>query len=341
MQRVQAARFGGPEVLEFGRAPDPVAGEGEVVIDVAAADVLMLDVLVRRGAPGPWAVQPPFVPGTGVAGRVVSVGPGADPGWIGRRVAAKPGSAVVSADFGSVAEAAEGTAPTGGYAELTAARIDLLLEVPDGVGLRDAAALVNDGMTAMRIIQAAGIGGGETVLVTPAGGGLGSLLVQSAAAAGATVIAAARGRRKLDLARGLGAAHAVDYSEEGWTEHVREAVGGSGVDLVLDGVGGEIGASSFGLTARGGRFFAFGAPAGGFTRIDPQQARTRDVAAVGLMQLPMAPGDHTRLTGAALAEAAADRLRPTIGQTFPLGQASEAHRAVEQRAVVGKTLLLP
>ncbi|MDT0305238.1 zinc-binding dehydrogenase [Streptomonospora wellingtoniae] len=341
MQTVQAARFGGPEVLEAGEAPDPVAGEGEVVIEVAAADVIMLDVLVRRGAPGPWAVEPPYVPGTGVAGRVASVGTGVDAGWIGRGVAAKPGRAAVNAGSGSVAEAAEGTSPTGGYAQLAVAPADALLEVPEGVALREAAALVNDGMTAMQISQAARIGDGEKVLVMPAGGGLGSLLVQRAAAAGATVIAAAKGRRKLDLARELGADHAFDYSESDWLERVRQVAGDGGVDVVLDGVGGEIGRASFDAAARGGRFFAFGAPSGGFTRIDPQESRDRGVSVVGLMELPMEPGDQKRLPEAALAEAAAGRLKPTVGQSYPLKQASDAHSAIEGRAVVGKTLLLP
>ncbi|GAA4918851.1 zinc-binding dehydrogenase [Streptomonospora salina] len=342
MQQVEAARFGGPDVLHAREGPDPAAGPGEVVLGVAAADVLMLDVLVRRGSPGPWNVRPPYVPGTGVAGTVAAVGPGVDAAWVGRRVAAKPGRAVAaSAGSGNVADAAEGSAPVGGYAELAVAPAAALVAVPDGVGLREAAALVNDGMTAMLIARAAAVRGGENVLVTPAGGGLGSLLVQLVRAAGATVIAGAGGRSKLDLARGLGAHHTLDYSCRGWVAAVRDATGGTGADVVLDGVGGEIGAASFDAVARGGRFFAYGAPAGGFTRVEPQRARERDVSAVSLLEVPMRAGDHTRLPEAALAAAAAGTLAPTIGQAFRLRSARDAHRAIEDRAALGKTLLLP
>ncbi|GAB3453979.1 zinc-binding dehydrogenase [Streptomonospora sediminis] len=341
MQAVQATRFGGPEVLKVCDVPEPVAGAGEVVVESAAADVLTLDALVRSGAPGPWHVRPPYIPGRGVAGHVVSVGPEVDPGLLGRRVAAKPGRAVAGAGFGSVAEAARSAPPTGGYAERVVTPAENLLDVPANLTLRAAAALVNDGMTAMLLSRATRPQPGETVLVAPAGGGLGSLLVQCARAAGATVIAAARGRHKLDLARRLGADRAFDYSAGDWTEQVRAATGGAGADVVLDGVGGPIGAASFGAAAHGARFVAFGAAGGGFTRIDGQDAQRQQVTVMGLPDMPMVPGDETRLAAAALAEASADRIAPTIGQVFALGDAAAAHRAVEERAVVGKTLLLP
>ncbi|KIH98971.1 hypothetical protein LP52_09750 [Streptomonospora alba] len=341
MQQVEAARFGGPDVLHVVESPDPVVGPGEAVIEVAAADVLMLDVLVRRGSPGPWDVRPPYVPGAGVAGNVAAVGSGVDAAWIGRRVAAKPGRAAADAGSGSVADAAEGSVPTGGYAPLAVAPVEALISVPENVGLRDAAALVNDGMTAMLIARAARVREGEQVLVTPAGGGLGSLLVQLVRAAGATVIAGAGGRRKLDLACRLGAHYAVDYSRGEWVDDVREATGGTGADVVLDGVGGATGASSFDAVGRGGRFLAYGAPAGGFTRVDRQREREREVSVRNLLEVPMEPGDHTRLAEAALAEAAVGGITPTVGQTFPLRRARDAHTAIEARAVVGKTLLLP
>ena len=109
---------------------------------------------------------------------------------------------------------------------------------------------------------------------------------------------------------------------------------------MLDGVGGAIGGAAFGLTAKGGRFFGFGSPSGGFTAPDPDLAQARGITVVGLMQLPFAPGDERRLPELALAAAAEGRIRPLIGQTYPLADAAEAHRAIEAREVVGKTLLL-
>lgn len=340
MRVVQATQFGGPEVLVASETPDPVAGPGQVVVDVSVADTLFLDTVIRGGGGGPWSVRPPYVPGAGVAGQVTSVGHGVDDGWIGRRVVVKSGTGGPRPDIETIAAAAWRTEPTGGYAEQAVAQAHGLLPVPDGLGLREAAALVNDGLTAVLLAETARVQPGERVLVTPAGGGLGSLLVQLTHAAGAYVVAAAGGRRKLDLAHQLGADITVDYSQPGWPERVREATGGMGADVVLDGVGGELGRASFELTARGGRFFAFGVPGGEFTRIDRHQAHQHGVTALSLLDLEWTPADERRLPERALSEAAAGRIRPVIGQTFPLGKAADAHAAIEARDVVGKTLLL-
>jgi NADPH2:quinone reductase len=186
MRVVWVTRFGGPQVLAVGEAPDPVAGAGEVVIEVAVADVLFLDAQLRSG----WGreyfdTKPPYVPGSGVAGQVIATGQGVDPGWVGRRVVA--------------------IVPGGGYAERVAAWAEGLAPVPDGLGMPAAAALVQTGPAALSLLDAAHLQRGEWVLVMPAAGGLGSLLVQLAQRAGGRVIAAAGGQRKLQLAGDFGA----------------------------------------------------------------------------------------------------------------------------------------
>lgn len=322
MRVVQATRFGGPEVLVTSEVPDPVAGPGQVVVGVSVAPVLFLETQLRRGWGGEhFTVRPPYVPGVGVAGEVISIGEGVDPGWVGRRV---------------VTDTGEG----GGYAEQAVAPAEGLIAVPDGLGLPEAAALLHDGRTALRLAEVARIRPGEWVLVVAAGGGLGILLVQLAHAAGARVIGAARGQRKLDLVQALGADAVVDYSELGWPERVREATGGTGPDVVFDGVGGQIGRAAFEVTARGGRFSAHGAPSGGFAEIDPREAERRGVTVSGIEQVQLAPADAKRLAERALSEAVAGRIRPVIGQTFPLERAADAHAAIEARGVIGKTLLL-
>lgn len=218
---VWVTRFAGPEVLAVGEAPDPVAGAGEVVIEVAVADVLFLDTQLRSG----WGreyfdLEPPYVPGSGVVGRVIATGQGVDPGWAGRDVVA-----IVAA---------------GGYAERVVARADGLARVPDGLGMPTAAALVQTGPAALSLLDAAHLQRGEWVLVMPAAGGLGILLVQLARRAGGRVIAAAGGQPKLQLARDLGAETVVDYAAEGWAERVRDAAGGAGPAVVFDGVGGRL-----------------------------------------------------------------------------------------------------
>ncbi len=325
MRVVQALRFGGPEMLVASEVPEPVAGPEEVVVDVSVAPVLFLDTQIRRGWGGEWfPVTPPYVPGNGVAGQVTFVGKGVDPGWVGRRVVTDTGE----------------RGGHGGYAEQAVVPVERLIPVLDGLDLPEAAALLHDGRTALRLAEVAGIRPGERVLVLAAGGGLGILLVQLAHAAGAQVIGAARGKPKLDLVRELGADAVVDYSEPGWPEHVREATGGHGPDVVFDGVGGPIGWAAFEITVRGGRFSAHGAPSGAFTMIDPREAQRHGVPVSGIEQVQLAGADAHRLAERALSEAAAGRIRPVIGQTFPLERAADAHAAIEARSVIGKTLLV-
>jgi NADPH2:quinone reductase len=206
--------------------------------------------------------------------------------------------------------------------------------------MAEAAALLHDGRTAVSLTDEASIRAGELVLVLGAAGGLGSLLVQLAHRAGARVIGAARGKQKLDLARQLGADAAIDYSQSSWPEQVLANTGGAGADMVFDGVGGEIGRTAFAVTAHGGRFSAHGTPGGGFASIDLQEAGRRDITVRGIEHVQFAPADARRLTERAMSEAAAGRIRPVIGQTFPLEQAADAHRAIEARDVIGKTLLV-
>lgn len=322
MRVVQVMRFGGPEVMATVETPDPVAGPGEVVIDVSVAPILTLDAQLRGGWGDEWfGMKPPYVPGAGVAGEVISVGEDVDPGWVGRRV---------------VADTGEG----GGYAEQAVTLADGLIAVPDGLGLPEAAALLHDGRTALGLFEGAQVQPREWVLVTAAGGGLGILLVQLAHAAGTRVIGAARGERKLDLAQELGAEIVVDYSGADWSQQVRKATGGAGANVVFDGVGGRIGRAAFEVTAPGGRFSAHGAPSGGFADIDREEAQQRGIILSGIEQVQFFRAEAKRLTELAFSEAVAGCITPVIGQTFPLEKATEAHRVIEAREVVGKTLLV-
>ena len=322
MRVIRVTQFGGPEVLEVGEADEPVAGPGQVVVNVSDVPLLFVDTQIRSGSARDWfATAPPYVPGAGVAGKVSSVGEGVNADWVGRPV---------------VARSAEG----GGYVERAVVAVDDLIAVPGGLGIAEAAALLHDGRTAVSLIDQAHLRAEEWVLVLGAGGGLGSLLVQLAHGAGARVIGAARGKQKLDLAQELGADAMVDYSQLGWPEQVLAITNGVGADVVFDGVGGETGEAAFEVTARGGRFSAHGAPSGGFAQIDAKEAEQRAITVRGIEHVQFAPADAKRLTERAMAEAVAGRIRPVIGQTFPLEQAAEAHAAIEGRDVIGKTLLV-
>ncbi|MEV6274836.1 zinc-binding dehydrogenase [Nocardia sp. NPDC051832] len=329
MRVVQATKFGGPEVLEVLETPDPVPGPGEVLVDVAAADVMFLDTRLRSG----WGkeffkVEPPYVPGGAIAGVVSAVGPDVDRSWLGKRV----GTRTVASGIG-------GGLPIGGYAEKALAEAEALVEVPEKVTLTQAVALTHDGRTGLAVLDRVALRPGEWVLITAAAGGLGTLLTQFAHAAGARVVAAARGRAKLDLATRLGADAVVDYSEPDWAEQVRAATGGSGVDAVLDGAGGELGVAAASALAAGGRFLGYGSAAGDFPDLDREALAQRDIEVIGLFDLTGPDTDWQALAERALAAVAAGDVEVVIGQTFPLERAADAHAAIADRTALGRTLL--
>ncbi|MEV4244178.1 zinc-binding dehydrogenase [Streptosporangium canum] len=321
MRAVVMEEFGGPQVLRVRQVADPVPGPGQVVVAVAYASITFVETQVRAGD-GPFGRPAlPRVPGNGVGGRIVAAGPGVDPGLVGTVVVTTTGG-------------------EGGYAERALARAEDVVPVPAGLELRDAVALLADGRTALLLHRQAEIKPTERVLVEAAGGGVGSLLVQLAAAAGAHVIGAAQGDAKAELVTSLGAAAYVDYTRPGWLDRVRAAAGGAGLDLVFDGVGGSIGTEAIGALRDGGRVSVYGMASGADAEHDEARLQARSIEVIGLTSAP-SPAQARALIADALALAADGTLRPVIGQTFPLEEAAAAHRAIESRATVGKTLLIP
>jgi NADPH2:quinone reductase len=315
MRAVWLKEFSGPEVLVAGIANDPCPGPGQVLIEVAFANITFVETMFRASGFGPQHAPLPLIPGNGVGGVVAAVGPGTDERLIGTRVVTSTGG-------------------SGGYAERAVVDADALFAVPDELALDQAVALLADGRTATILVQTAALRGGEKVLVEAAAGGVGTLLVQLARAAAAKVVAVAGGARKIDVARDLGADVAIDYDDPAWTDQVRDAVGL--LDVVFDGVGGAIGRAAFELLAPGGRMLSYGLASGEWTAISEEAAADRGVTVVRPTATPVEMRSFTRR---ALTGAAAGRLRPVIGQRFPLERAADAHAAIEARATIGKTLL--
>ncbi|WP_199740586.1 zinc-binding dehydrogenase [Saccharopolyspora rhizosphaerae] len=265
-------------------------------------------------------MEPPYVPGDGVSGDVVGVGEGVDPAWLGTRV-------VTSTENG------------GTYAELVLAAESELVAIPDGVGEQAAVVLLHDATTAVQLVDHADVRPGQRVLVTAAAGGAATLVVQLVTAAGAQVVGAARGLRKLERVRELGAMP-VDYSAPDWVGGVLELTGG--VDVIFDGAGGRYGRAAFGAARDGARIITYGASDEDFAEIDPDEARRRQVTTTGLLEVPRpSRQERKEVLVKVLGEAAAGQLAPTIGPSFPLARAADAHLAVEQREIVGRAVLHP
>ena len=313
MRAVVMREFGPPEVLRPAEVEEVRAGSDEVVVDVEFANITFVETQIRAGRPPHPSMLPalPAILGNGVGGTVAGSGPGT-----GRRVVASLNG-------------------TGGYAERAAVPASRLIDVPAGLALRDAVALLADGRTALAVAGRADLRAGQTVLIEAAGGGVGTLLVQIARNAGARVVALAGHPRKLALARDLGADLTVDYRQDGWERQVRDATGQ--VDVVFDGVGGDIGLAAFGLLGAGGRFCPFGMASGSFAPVTPEQARAWRVTVRS--GAGGSPEELAALARTALAEAAAGRLRAVVGQEFGLAEAAAAHAAIEARETIGKTLL--
>ena len=313
MRAIQITEFGGPEVLHVAELPEPVAGPGQLLVDVHRAGVNYADTHTVEDSYLARSTLP-MVPGSEVAGRTAD----------GRRVVALTDG--------------------GGYAERAAVQEYLTHEVPDGVTDEQALALVVQGLTAWHLLRtSARLAAGESVVVHAAAGGTGSLAVQLAAAFGAgRVIATASSKEKRDLALELGAHVAVDAAPEDLKERLIEANGGRKVDVVLEMTGGPVFDASLAALAPFGRLVTYGMasriPA---TPVQAAQLMSRSRAVVGfwLAHCLGRPGMYREPMAELLAMTAQRRLRPQLGGVYPLADAARAHQDLRSRRTVGKLAL--
>lgn len=314
---------GGPEVLTVADVPDPVAGPGEVVLEVAAAGVNHADLLQRRGLYPPPDGAPPW-PGLEVSGRVVAVGPG-----------------VEATLGGEVCALLDG----GGYAEQVAVRADRLLPVPAGVGLVDAAALPEAACTAWSMFAAARLGGGDWVLVHGGSGGVGSLAVQLAVALGARVVTTAGGPERARRCLELGAEAVVDHRSEDFVDVVRDATGGRGVDVVLDVVGAAYLERNLAALATGGRLAVIGLQKGRRAELDLGALLSRRATVLGATLRARPAAEKAQIVADVVRHVwplvESGTVRPVVHDRVPLAQAGRAHEAMAAGEVFGKLLLVP
>jgi NADPH2:quinone reductase len=303
LKAVLLRETGGPERLELADVPDPEPGDGEVVVRVRASGINFLDVLVRQGR---YAQQPelPTIPGTEVAGEVD-----------GRRVIALPDA---------------------GYAELAVAREDSLVPLPDGASFEEGASFLMTFLTAwIPLTRQVRVEPGATVLVHAGAGGVGSAAIQLAKHMGARVVATASSEEKRAFALELGADAAYSYEEFG--DAVR-------ADVVIDPVGGDLVAQSLKALNPLGSHVLIGYAGGFWEDISPALVVGRNVSLVGFyLGRLMRHGPHVvqAATGELIALWEEGAVRPVVGATFPLADAADAHRLIEERKSVGKVVLVP
>ena len=324
MKAIWVDDFGEADVLQYVDVERPEPGEGKVLIEVRSAGVNYADTMRRRNQ----YVEPqelPFTPGSEVAGVVAEVGEGVDDVSVGDRVVTLLG--------------------TGGYAEYAAAPARSLIPLPEGLDFDSAAAIPLQGLTAYHCIKTSGaLKDGESVLVHAAAGGVGTLSVQAAKLLGAgTVIATASSEEKLELARSLGADVLIDYTEEDWPERVREATDGKGADIILEMVGSDFPKKNLECLNVFGRMVVFGAASRERGTIVPASLMKRCHAVVGfyLPQIMRRPDLFVPSLQEVLGWISEGNLKLTIGGTYPLEQAAEAHTDLEGRQTTGKLLLNP
>jgi putative PIG3 family NAD(P)H quinone oxidoreductase len=323
MHAVVITEPGGPEVLQWTEVPDPVAGPGEVVIDVAASAVNRADVMQRQGFYPPPKGAPPY-PGLECSGTVAAVGDGVT-GW-------QPGDQVCALLAG------------GGYAEKVAVPAGQLLPVPQTTTLAEAAALPETVCTVYsNVFQGARLVKGETLLVHGGGSGIGTTAIQLGKHAGAIVAVTAGSEHKLEACRQLGADILINYREDDFAEKLLEATGGHGADVILDIIGAGYLAKNLAALAPDGRIANIGLQQGRRAELDLSalMAKRGTIMSTTLRARPAAQ------KAAIVADVAlhvwplvdAGALRPVVDRELPMSQAGEAHRIADASGHTGKIVL--
>ncbi|MGA9440427.1 MAG: alcohol dehydrogenase catalytic domain-containing protein [Pseudolabrys sp.] len=336
---------GGTEVLRLERVADPIAGPKDVIIKVDACGVCFHDIVTRNGTLK-FGVQMPCILGHEISGTVVDVGRDVRAFQRGDRVATVQRYHICGAcrycrtgretlcperkftgDWGMV----------GGYAEYVAIEDDNVALVPEGVELQDAAIVACAIGTILNAIREIGkLQPGETALVTGAGGGLGMHAIQLARLAGALVIAQTTSPEKADQIRALGAHTVIVHSRgEDFSNAVKKANGGLGVDVAIDNVGSQLFKSIRRSMGIGGRWIMIGQLTGEFVPFNPAQLFLKNVSMLSATSTTRKQLDDC------LALVARGVIKPFVSLALPLEQAAQAHELVETGKSSGRIVLRP
>lgn len=334
---------GPPEVLTFGDLPEPSPGPGEVVIRVRATALNHLDTFARAGRNGVIIDKFPHVLGCDLAGEVAELGGGVEDLNVGDRVMVDYSLPCGDCSFcvagqdqlcqtgGSI-----GITANGGYAQYVAVPAQNAHIIPTDLDFEEAAAIPLVYKTAWHcLITRCGMQAGEDVLVMAAGSGVGSAAIRLAKMVGARVITTASTEEKLAKARALGADETINYVENPtYSSTVMEMTGGKGVDLVFDSIGGSVWDENFKSLRPGGRLVNCGVTGGHRASLRIGRMFTSQVTLMGA-----STGNRSDFLKVANL-VRSGKIRGIVSRTFPLEEAAEAHRAMEDRNVFGKLVLV-
>jgi NADPH:quinone reductase-like Zn-dependent oxidoreductase len=340
MKAIRFHEHGGPEVLRYEEAPDPVAAPGRIVVRVRACALNHLDLWQRRGLDR-VKIPLPHISGADVAGEIQAVGDGVTGLSQGARVMLQPGLScgrcprcLAGEDNFCDQYDVLGYQSDGGDAELVAVPAANAIRLPDAIDFVTAAAFPLAFLTAWHMLHArARLGEGETVLVVAAGSGVGQAAVQLARAAGARVIATAGGEAKAERARSIGAEAVIDHYRDDVVARVRELTNRRGVDVVIEHVGTATWERSVRALARGGRLVTCGATTGHAATLDLRHLFARQLSLLGSYM----GGKPELLRASELFFRGV--VRPVVDRTFPLSETAQAHRYLESSSQFGKVVL--
>jgi NADPH2:quinone reductase len=324
MRAVVCQAFGPPEALVVEEMDDPIAGDGQLVIEVKAAAVTFPDTLMLEDK-YQFHPTPPYIPGGEAAGVVAAVGDGVS-GWsVGDR-------------------AVGGFGTTGSYAELVSIPAASARRLPDSVDFAVAAGLnYAYGTTLYALTHRTNIQPGETLLVLGAGGALGVSAVEIGKLLGARVIAAASTEEKLDLCRARGADETINYATENLKARAKELTNGLGIDVVYDAVGGDKAEQALRAIGWEGRFLVIGFT-GGIPSIPLNLALLKSCQIIGVFYGAMTarqPELSAEISSELIRLVATGELRPHVSARYSLDQAGEALRSLMDRTAVGKVVITP
>jgi NADPH2:quinone reductase len=326
MKAVQIKQTGGPEVMELVDLPVPQPKPNEAVVKIDAAGVNFIDVYNREGH---YKASLPLVLGQEAAGVIAALGSdlreNAHGLAVGDRVA-----------YSSV---------LGSYAQYAAVPAERLVKIPDGVGERDAAAAMLQGMTAQYLAyDTYPLKRGETALIHAAAGGVGSLLVQMAHNLGARVLATVSTEEKAKLAIAAGADEVILYTQTDFEAETKRLTGGKGVDVVYDSVGKTTFDKGLNVLRPRGMMVLFGASSGAVAPLDPLVLTQRGslfLTRPSLANYIATAQELQQRAGAVFGMIRDGKLKLRIEHVYPLAEAQQAHRDLEARKTTGKILLLP